>query len=267
MFALVLSSLLVMGSPAEVIHSEVVVPVAEDVALLIFRAEPCERVSEIVQELRSDDFAVYYVDVASNSNLARQCQVWETPHFVMLIKGHAWQQMSGCQSAQVLRSWFREAAAESEGTRVKPSAGRADSRFAELRIATAEREYAAPIPDSLVGYDVHELSDADGNVVRIVLEKPVADEVLARRAGPTHSWPHMGCLMCLGNHLIGTHGQSTNYLHSLTYAQWPDLHDNLHNDRSFVGTTGSGEGYIGYEAGGGYSSRPQRRGLFRRWRR
>jgi len=111
-------------------------------------------------------------------------------------------------------------------------------------------EYAVPIPDSLVS---HEISDAAGNTVRIVLEKSVSKEELTRLSGPTHSWPHMGCLMCLGNHLIGTHGQSTNYLHSVTYEHWKDLHDNLHNDTSFVGVAGSGEGWIGYEAGGGYS--------------
>lgn len=133
--------------------------------------------------------------------------------------------------------------------------------FKELRTANLKKEYPAPIPDSLAGYDVHELSDADGNVVRIVLEKPVADEELTRLDGPTHSWPHMGCLMCLGNHLIGTHGQSANYLHSITYEQWHVLHDNLHNDSSFDGVEGSGEGWIGYEAGGGYASR---RGLLER---
>ena len=259
---LVLSSVLVIGSPAESVNFEVVVPVAEDVALLIFEAEPCERISEIVEELRADSFAVYCVDVNSNSNLARQCQVWEAPHWVMLITGHAWQQMSGCQSAQVLRSWFREAAAESEGTRIKPSAERVDNPFGELREANLEKEYAAPIPDSLIGYEVHDLSGLDGNPVRILLEKPVADEVLARLDGPAaHSLPGCNCLMCVGNHLIQIHGQAETYLRQIGFDAWPACHNNQHNDPSLAGAVEPGEGYIGYEAGGGYSSR---RGLLGR---
>lgn len=262
---LILSSVLVIGSPKESVTSEVVVPVAEDVALLIFEAEPCERISEIAKELRSDNWAVYRVDVNSNSNLARQCQVWETPHLVMFIKGHAWQQMSGCQSVQVLRSWFQEAAAESDGTRIKPSAGRIDNPFAELRTANLEKEYAAPIPDSLAGYDVHELSGG----VRIVLEKPVAEEMLARLDGPSWSWGHAGCLMCLANSLVGV-GYDATYLRGLTHSQWPTLWDNYHNgDPDQMKDKPRGQGYIGYGETGGYSTSGRRRGLgiFRRWRR
>lgn len=250
---LVLSSVLAIGSPAEMVNSEVIVPVAEDVALLIFEAEPCERISEIVEELRSDRLAVYRVDVAGNSNLARQCQVWETPHWVMLVKGHAWQQLSGCQSTQVLRSWFQEAAAESQGTRIRPSAERVDSSFDELRTAHLEKEYAAPIPDSLVTYDV---VDASGNAGQIVLEKLKPEETLERLPGPTWRWPHVGCPMCVGNALI-LKGFDEQYLRGLTYEQWGVLWDNVHNKPDLVKGKPPGEGYIGYEAGGGYSSRPR----------
>ena len=254
LLTLILSSVLVIGSPAESVSSGVVVPVAEDVALLIFQAEPCERISAIAEELRSDSCAVYCVDINSNSNLARQCQVWETPHLVMFIKGHAWQQMSGCQNVQVLRSWFQEAAAELDGTRIKPSVERVDSPFVELRTANLEKEYAAPIPDSLVGYDVHEVTDASGNPGRIVLEKPVADEELERLPGPAWQWPHAGCEMCVGNALISK-GFDEQYLRGLTYKQWGVLWDNVHNNPDLVKGKPLGEGYIGYEAGGGYSGR------------
>lgn len=143
---------------------------------------------------------------------------------------------------------------------VPPVIESADSLFEELKASNLDKEYAAPIPDSLV---VYELSDASGNAVRIILEKPTAEETLTRRSRPAHSWPHMGCLMCLGNHMIVTHGQSTKYLRSITYDQWQILHDNLHNGKNFAGVKGSGEGWIGYEAGGG----SYRRGLFGRWRR
>jgi len=134
------------------------------------------------------------------------------------------------------------------------------SPFAELQASSIEKEYAAPIPDSLVGYDVHEVTDAAGNPGRIVLEQPVADEVLTRIDGPTWSWPHAGCEMCVGNALISK-GFDEQYLRGLTYKQWGVLWDNVHNNPDLAKGKPPGEGYIGYEAGGGYSSR---RGLLGR---
>jgi hypothetical protein len=106
-----------------------------------------------------------------------------------------------------------------------------------------------------------EVFSVGGGRTEVVLEDVKSKEELIRADGPSHPWPHMGCLMCLGNHLIGSHGQSTNYLRSITYNQWRILHDNLHNSKEFAGVEGSGEGWIGYEAGG-FSHR--RRGLLGR---
>ena len=130
------------------------------------------------------------------------------------------------------------------------------SPFEELRESSVEKEYAAPIPDSLVAYDVHELSDASGNAVQIVLEKLKPEETLERLPGPTWQWPHVGCPMCVGNALISK-GFDEQYLRGLTYKQWGVLWDNVHNNPDLVKGKPQGEGYIGYEAGGGYSSRPR----------
>lgn len=131
------------------------------------------------------------------------------------------------------------------------------SPFDELKSATAEKEHAAPIPDSLVGYDVHELTDADGNVKRILLEKPVAGAELTRLDGPTaHSLSGCNCRMCLANHMIQSHGQTDTYLRSVTCDRWPTFHDNLHNDPATAKVRKQGSGYIGYGETGGYSGRP-----------
>lgn len=54
-------------------------------------------------------------------------------------------------------------------------------------------------------------------------------EQIERVPGPTHWGPHPGCKMCLGNHLISSHGYSYNYLNSIGWQQWQTLHDNAHN--------------------------------------
>ncbi len=108
----------------------------------------------------------------------------------------------------------------------------------------------------------HEIQDSSGATITLTFEEPKAEETLTRLSGPSWPWPHNGCMMCLGNHLIVSHSQSANYLRLITHGQWQILHDNLHNNKGeFVGVKGSGEGYIGYEAGG--SSR-RRRGLLGR---
>jgi len=108
----------------------------------------------------------------------------------------------------------------------------------------------------------YEVQDSSGVTITLTFEEPETEEVLTRLSGPSWPWPHQGCMMCLGNHMILTHGQSTKYLRSITYGQWQTLHDNLHNGKGeFVGVEGSGEGFIGYEAGG---SSPRRGGLLRR---
>lgn len=135
---------------------------------------------------------------------------------------------------------------------VPPVIQSAASPFEELQASGIEKEYAAPIPDSLV---VHEVVDASGNAVQIVLEKPVAKERVERLPGPSWQWPHVGCPMCVGNALISK-GFDEQYLRDLTYKQWGVLWDNVHNNPNLVKGKPRGEGYIGYEAGGGHVSRP-----------
>jgi hypothetical protein len=48
-------------------------------------------------------------------------------------------------------------------------------------------------------------------IVEIKLVEPETGK-LTRIAGPRHYGPHRGCMMCLGNHMIGTHGQTRSYL-------------------------------------------------------
>jgi len=133
------------------------------------------------------------------------------------------------------------------------------SPLGEPHAANLEKEYPAPIPDSLA---IHEAVDAAGDTVQIVLEKPVAEETLERLPGPVWRWPHVGCKMCVGNALISK-GFDEQYLRGLTYEQWGVLWDNVHNNPDLVKGKPRGEGYVGYEAGGGYVSRPR---LFRRRR-
>lgn len=52
---------------------------------------------------------------------------------------------------------------------------------------------------------------------------------IQRLNGPTWSGPHPGCIMCLGNHLIGTHGQIYFNLNNVGWQQWSTVHDNAHN--------------------------------------
>ena len=47
-----------------------------------------------------------------------------------------------------------------------------------------------------------------------------------RNPGPVHS---THCTMCLGNHLISSHGHSYSQLNRIGYQQWSNLHANCHN--------------------------------------
>lgn len=62
-----------------------------------------------------------------------------------------------------------------------------------------------------------------------VYRAATGNTALERLPGPHHSYPHMGCMMCLGNHLLGSHGVSYNYLNQIGWNNWETLHDNLHN--------------------------------------
>lgn len=54
---------------------------------------------------------------------------------------------------------------------------------------------------------------------------------VVRLAGPEWVGPHPGCMMCMGNHLISTHGKSYFYLNRVGWQQWATIHDNVHNQR------------------------------------
>ena len=51
---------------------------------------------------------------------------------------------------------------------------------------------------------------------------------LVRNPGPVHP---AHCIMCLGNHLMSSHGYSYPQLNAIGYRQWQTLHDNLHNPK------------------------------------
>ena len=51
----------------------------------------------------------------------------------------------------------------------------------------------------------------------------------ARLSGSRHAGPHGSCLMCLGNHLIGTHKVLRTRLDAISYKKWSTIHDNAHN--------------------------------------
>jgi hypothetical protein len=77
--------------------------------------------------------------------------------------------------------------------------------------------------------------------------------ILTRLPGPIHYGPDGTCLMCLGNHLLGGHGITYEYLMKIGYSQWQTLHDNLHNDPNFKGHIGYDAQIIGYGNSGSYS--------------
>ena len=81
---------------------------------------------------------------------------------------------------------------------------------------------------------------------------------LVRVSGPRHYGPHRGCMMCLGNHMIGTHGQVRSYLNTVGYNKWQVLHDNLHNGPDATVTKSVTRAKS--------TSVSTRRGLFSRWR-
>lgn len=67
-----------------------------------------------------------------------------------------------------------------------------------------------------------------------VYRAATGNTTLERLPGPRHAYPHMGCMMCLGNHLLGSHGVSYNYLNQIGWTNWETLHDNLHNQNNVV---------------------------------
>ena len=91
----------------------------------------------------------------------------------------------------------------------------------------------------------HQITTHTGEKVLLYFEAPEAIDTIPNLPGPKHPWPHIGCLMCLHNHLVGTHGQSSDYLQRNGWGSWSTIHDNIHNDPAFKGEKGKGS-YIGY---------------------
>lgn len=92
----------------------------------------------------------------------------------------------------------------------------------------------------------HLITTYDGKQIILQFDAPDAIDPIIRSSGPRRKWPHTGCLMCLHNHLVGTHNQSSDYLRRNGWGVWSTIHDNLHNDLSFKGEKGRGR-YIGYK--------------------
>lgn len=55
-------------------------------------------------------------------------------------------------------------------------------------------------------------------------------KAMKRYPGPRHPWPHAGCYMCLGIHLVSVHGLDRNLVYrEVPVRSWGMLHDNVHN--------------------------------------
>ena len=91
----------------------------------------------------------------------------------------------------------------------------------------------------------HQITTHDGKKIALYFKAPEAVDLITRLPGSRWAWPHTGCLMCLHNHLVGTHGQASDYLQKNGWGIWSTIHDNLHNDPTFAGHRGAGR-YIGY---------------------
>lgn len=94
----------------------------------------------------------------------------------------------------------------------------------------------------------HQITTHDGREVVLHFEAPEVIDAIPKLPGPQHAWPHAGCLMCLHNHLVGTHGQASDYLRKNGWGSWSTIHNNLHNDPAFEGKQGPGS-YVGYNVG------------------
>lgn len=101
--------------------------------------------------------------------------------------------------------------------------------------------------------------------VVIVIAEPPSTETLTRLPGPHHPWPHGRCEMCLGNHLIASHGHDQSYLNSIGSPRWGVRHDNDHNASDYAGHRSKPSGQGGYSGGGTGRWQPFRQ-LFGRFR-
>ena len=91
----------------------------------------------------------------------------------------------------------------------------------------------------------HQITTHDGKTINLYFKAPEVVDPIPNLPGPRRPWPHAGCLMCLHNHLVSIHGQSSDYLQRNGWGIWSTIHDNLHNDSTFIGEQGRGT-YIGY---------------------
>ena len=86
----------------------------------------------------------------------------------------------------------------------------------------------------------------DGKTVVLLVPFIEQSYKLIRLPGSSWEGPHGDCLMCLGNHLIGGHDISLDYLYKINYSQWFLLHNNLHNDKNLKGHVYEDAQVIGY---------------------
>ena len=78
--------------------------------------------------------------------------------------------------------------------------------------------------------------------VNLKLLRPTPPTTIVRISGPTHgTYTGCNCLMCIGNDLTSQHGISRDYLNTIGYEQWQNLHDNLHNSSTFIKHINSGK--------------------------
>lgn len=121
----------------------------------------------------------------------------------------------------------------------------------------------APIPDSLKDRFIEVESFETASGIEMVLEVEETSE-LVRLSGPSYTWPHGNCYMCLGNYMISHFGQSKDYLDEIGYENWGILYDNLQNDPEFEGVKGKNEGWYQNSGSSGYSRRGILGRFFRR---
>jgi SAM-dependent methyltransferase len=94
--------------------------------------------------------------------------------------------------------------------------------------------------------EVYQITAHNGEAVVLRFDAPA--NTIERSPGRRHSWGRCGCYMCLHNHLVGTHAQGADYLRRSGWGSWTTIHDNLHNDPSFKGESGTRR-YVGSSLG------------------
>jgi protein-L-isoaspartate O-methyltransferase len=84
-----------------------------------------------------------------------------------------------------------------------------------------------PVPDIPHVRKVKVKSMIDGREHTVYVQQ--VSMVSRRLKGPEWGKSGCNCLMCIGNHLVGTHNQDYGYLREIGSGKWRLLHNNLHN--------------------------------------